>query len=149
MLNAFLGITAIRLRDYTLGGLGMIPGQVVRLFVGTTLSELTKDSMSFSSIFKDSKNNGFYIFVGICALLIFIGGLIYLTRVTKHYLRSLEEQADIETLEQPHNPLLPSQTQETPLLPYNKSQEVAVELQAYTTALGPINHQLNPRDPKI
>lgn len=41
ILNYMLGLTEVKLRDFTLGGLAMIPGQIIRLFIGTTLSSLT------------------------------------------------------------------------------------------------------------
>lgn len=41
LLNYVLGITHLRLRDYVLGNFAMLPGLIIRVFFGTTLSELT------------------------------------------------------------------------------------------------------------
>lgn len=43
--NAFnyaMGITAVSFFDYAVGGLGMIPGTIVYVFIGTTLGSITQ-----------------------------------------------------------------------------------------------------------
>ena len=39
--NYMMGITAVSFFDYAVGGLGMIPGTVVYVFVGTTIGSIT------------------------------------------------------------------------------------------------------------
>ena len=86
LLNFMLGITQISLKDFIIGGLGMLPGMLIRLFVGTTLSELTKDSISFKSLVFESENSTLFIVLGVFAILIFIAGFTYISRVTKKYI---------------------------------------------------------------
>ena len=43
--NAFnyaMGITAVKFWDYAIGGVGMIPGTVLYVFIGTTLGSITQ-----------------------------------------------------------------------------------------------------------
>ena len=42
LLNYLLGLTKISFRDFILGGIGMLPGILIRLFIGTTLSSMTE-----------------------------------------------------------------------------------------------------------
>ena len=86
LLNFMLGITQISLKDFIIGGLGMLPGMMIRLFIGTTLSELTKDSISFKSLVFESENSTLFIVLGVFAILIFIAGFTYISRVTKKYI---------------------------------------------------------------
>lgn len=86
LLNFMLGITQISLKDFIIGGLGMLPGMLIRLFIGTTLSELTKDSISFKSLVFESENSTLFIVLGVFAILIFIAGFTYISRVTKKYI---------------------------------------------------------------
>lgn len=89
VLNYMLGLTDIKLRDYVIGGIGMLPGQVVRLFIGTTLSTMTSDSMSLYSII-DGEYGGLIIAMAILGVIVGISGITYITILTKRYLRQLE-----------------------------------------------------------
>jgi uncharacterized membrane protein YdjX (TVP38/TMEM64 family) len=40
ILNYMMGITAMRIRDYMIGCTGMIPGTLVYVFIGTTISDI-------------------------------------------------------------------------------------------------------------
>ena len=40
MLNYLMGSTGITFKDYAIGNLGMIPGVIVYVFIGTTISDL-------------------------------------------------------------------------------------------------------------
>ena len=86
LLNFILGITQISLKDFIIGGLGMLPGMLIRLFIGTTLFELTKDSISFKSLVFESENSTLFIVLGVFAILIFIAGFTYISRVTNKYI---------------------------------------------------------------
>ena len=35
-----MGITGVTFKDYALGGFGMIPGTIVYVFIGTTISNI-------------------------------------------------------------------------------------------------------------
>jgi len=95
LLNFMLGITQISLQDFIIGGLGMFPGMLTRLFIGTTISELTKDSFSFKALVFDSENTSLYIILAIFGLFIFIAVFTYISRVTKRYIQELELQLEL------------------------------------------------------
>ena len=40
LLNYMMGITAIRFQDYMIGSTAMIPGTLVYVFIGTTISDI-------------------------------------------------------------------------------------------------------------
>jgi len=40
MLNYLMGITSISVKHYNIGSLGMIPGTMVYVFIGTTISDI-------------------------------------------------------------------------------------------------------------
>jgi uncharacterized membrane protein YdjX (TVP38/TMEM64 family) len=40
-LNYFMGITGITFKDFCLGGIGMIPGTVVYVYLGTTIGNIS------------------------------------------------------------------------------------------------------------
>ena len=42
MLNYLMGITDIKFKDYLIGSVGMIPGTIVYVFVGTTISSISE-----------------------------------------------------------------------------------------------------------
>lgn len=71
----------------------------MRVFIGTTLSSLTQDT-------SDLKKNPLVLAVVIGGTIVAIGGIVYITKVTKRHLNELnfnEEQAEIE-LEAPTLP---------------------------------------------
>lgn len=82
----------------------MIPGLILRVFIGTTLSSLTQDTSGI-------KKNPLVLGVVIGGTLVAIGGIIYITKVTKRHLNELnfdEDQAEIEL----EAPTLPSNPQD-------------------------------------
>lgn len=83
ILNFMLGITEVRLRDFILGGLGMLPGLLIRLFIGTTLSAMTEESISISNIISEQPVVIVFIVGG---LIVGIAGITYVTIITKRYL---------------------------------------------------------------
>lgn len=40
-LNYFLGITGVTVKDYAIGGIGMFPGTIVYVYIGSTLSNIS------------------------------------------------------------------------------------------------------------
>ncbi len=77
--NLAFSLTEISYKNFALGQLGMIPGLVLRVFIGTTLSSLTQDTSGL-------KKNPLVLCVVIGGTLIAIGGIIYITKVTKRHL---------------------------------------------------------------
>lgn len=80
----------------------MIPGLVLRVFIGTTLSSLTQDTSGI-------KKNPWVLGIVIGGTIVAIGAIVYITKVTKQHLKELqfdEEEAEIE-LEAPKIPHSP------------------------------------------
>ena len=44
ILNYMLGLTRIRLSDFMIGGFGMLPGILFRIFLGSTLSSFSQEN---------------------------------------------------------------------------------------------------------
>jgi uncharacterized membrane protein YdjX (TVP38/TMEM64 family) len=98
IFNYLLGLTDVRLRDFVPAGAGMLPGILVRLFVGSTLSAITQESLSFESIMQ-GEHSKMIIGLIIGGGLVGAGGIAYTTRLTKRYLSQLESnitEKDIE-----------------------------------------------------
>jgi uncharacterized membrane protein YdjX (TVP38/TMEM64 family) len=91
LFNYLLGLTDVRLRDFVPAGLGMLPGILVRLFVGSTLAALTKESVSISTILREGENSGLIVALIAGGAIVGISGIAYSVRLTKGYLRQLEE----------------------------------------------------------
>lgn len=90
--NIAFSLTNISYKDFALGQLGMIPGLLLRVFIGTTLSSLTQDTSGI-------KKNPLVLAVVIGGALVAIAGIVYITKVTRRHLNELhfnEEQAEIE-----------------------------------------------------
>lgn len=90
VFNYMLGLTDIRMRDFIPGGIGMLPGICVRLFVGTTLSCMTEDSMSIQSIIF-GEHSTLIITMIVIGMLVGISGITYITILTKQYIKQLEK----------------------------------------------------------
>lgn len=43
--NYIMGVTGVKFWDFALGGFGMIPGTIVYVFLGTTISNITDAAM--------------------------------------------------------------------------------------------------------
>jgi len=80
VLNYLFGITSIKVRDFMLGGFGMLPGAIVYVLLGTTISSIA-----------DAANGNFDAGIMPIILLIFgtmmaIFAIYYISKVTKRYL---------------------------------------------------------------
>lgn len=91
LFNYMVGLTKITLFDFVLGGVGMLPGVLLRVFIGSTLSALTQENFSIPSLFEGNKKY-LIITMGVAGMLIGIAGIAYITIVTKRYVRELEER---------------------------------------------------------
>ena len=49
VLNYFMGVTGISVKDFLFGGLGMIPGTIVYVYIGTTLGNISDIASGGSS----------------------------------------------------------------------------------------------------
>jgi len=78
--NYMMGITGVKFWDYAIGGFGMIPGTVVYIFIGTTVSNIADAA---TGNYEQSTLSLVFIIVGtILALL----AIIYISCVVKKYL---------------------------------------------------------------
>ena len=84
-----------------MGNFVMLPGLIIRVFFGTTLSELTQENLSnLWSTFADSDNLPLLIALAVIGLAVGCGGLTYVIMITKRYIRQVEENAVQENREE-------------------------------------------------
>lgn len=89
--NYIMGVTSVKFWDYALGGLGMIPGTAVYVFIGTTISNIADAAAG-----KYEKGTAFLVLVIVGTILAFVA-IIYISYVVKKYLdKTLEEQKDAD-----------------------------------------------------
>ena len=84
MLNYLMGITDIKFKDYVLGSVGMVPGTVVYVFVGTTISSIAEAA-------KGGKGNEgtdtVLLVMAILGSILACGGIIWVSVVAKRHLK--------------------------------------------------------------
>jgi len=80
ILNYTFGITSIKLLHFAIGGFGMLPGAVVYVFVGTTISNIA-DAV-------DGNYDGGYIYIVMLVVGTLLGvfAVVYISIITKRYL---------------------------------------------------------------
>lgn len=125
IFNYLLGLTDIKLRDFIPAGVGMLPGILVRLFIGSTLHALTRESVSLYNIVFDSEYSNLILFLIIGGGVVGISGIAYSIRVTKRYLKQLEDSVtpkDVKSAFERRKSLRKSQI-------INFEQRVQVELE--------------------
>ena len=79
--NYVLGVTSVKFCDFAIGGIGMIPGAFVYVFIGTTIgsiSDAVKGKFEHSNMFLT------FLIVGSASALI---AIIYIAVVIKRYLK--------------------------------------------------------------
>lgn len=81
-----MGITGITAKDYALGNLGMIPGTVVYVFIGTTISDIA-DAASGNN---DQKTLVLVLFI--VGSILACGGIMWVSFVAKRYLNEALEK---------------------------------------------------------
>ena len=79
-LNIFFSLTNVAYNVFALGQLGMLPGLILRVFIGTTFSSLTTDTSSL-------KSNPLVIAVIIVGLIIAVVAIVVITKETRKYLK--------------------------------------------------------------
>ena len=90
--NYILGVTSVRFRDFAIGGIGMLPGAFVYVFIGTTIGSINEAVQG-----KFEHGNTFLIFLiagSISALI----AIIYISVVIKKYLKQSLMTVKPETL---------------------------------------------------
>lgn len=89
-LNLLLSITTLAFKDYLIGGLGLVPGLTLRIFIGTTLSTLANTS--------NLKNNPLVVGMLVIGSALAIGGIVYISIITRRHLKqmSLDEENEKE-----------------------------------------------------
>ena len=107
IFNFMMGITAISFSDYCIGLIGIIPGTIVYVFIGTTLSDIQQAATGAG----DWKNNKMILAFIIVGTLMAIGGIVWVTIVTRRQLKVILAQARNEQEEQ--DPLLQAQPRES------------------------------------
>lgn len=89
IFNFMMGITAITFGDYCVGLIGIIPGTLIYVFIGTTLSDIQQAANGVG----DWKNNKLILAFIIVGTLLAIGGIVWVTIVTRRQLKVILDQA--------------------------------------------------------
>ena len=88
--NYMMGITGVKFWDYALGGFGMIPGTVVYVFIGTTVSNIADAA---TGNYEQSTLSLVFIIVG--TILAFMA-IIYISCIVKKYLNeALDKKEEV------------------------------------------------------
>jgi uncharacterized membrane protein YdjX (TVP38/TMEM64 family) len=86
-LNYMLGITSVKARDYIIGMVGMLPGTLVYVFIGTTISDIADTAKG------KSENNTVILVFLIVGSILGCAGIVWISVVAK---RKLNETLKIE-----------------------------------------------------
>ena len=86
--NYILGVTSVSLRDFALGGLGMVPGCLVYVFVGTTIGSIGD---AVEGEYENSQAFLAFIIIGTISALL---ACIYITVVVRRYLKKNLEKVE-------------------------------------------------------
>ena len=90
--NYILGVTSVRFRDFAIGGIGMVPGAFVYVFIGTTIGSINEAVQG-----KFEHSNAFLIFLIVGSISAFLA-IIYISVVIKKYLKQSLMTVKPETL---------------------------------------------------
>ena len=91
--NYIMGVTSVKFKDYAIGGLGMIPGTIVYVFVGTTIGNIADAA---SGEFEGGTVTLVLLIVG---TVLAFAAIIYITIVVKRYLNKQLAENDKEKAE--------------------------------------------------
>ena len=78
--NYIMGVTSVKFKDYALGGLGMIPGTIVYVFVGTTIGNISKAASG------DFEGGTVTLVLLIVGTILAFAAIVYVSIVVKRYL---------------------------------------------------------------
>ena len=91
ILNYLMGGTAISINKYILGSFGMIPGTIVYVFIGTTISSIADAASGNTS---GNGNNKILILVLIIVgSILACAGIVYVSIVAKKKLKEITDKA--------------------------------------------------------
>jgi uncharacterized membrane protein YdjX (TVP38/TMEM64 family) len=85
LLNYAFGITQVSLKDYVLGSIGMVPGTILYVYIGSLVGSLAQIG---SKAQIDPQTEQLQLVTKIVGFLITIGVTLYITRVAKKALDS-------------------------------------------------------------
>lgn len=91
LFNYMMGLTAVKVREYALGGIGMIPATIFFVYIGTTLDSVSK------VVSGDSDGGALQlVFLGV-GLVVGIVALVFIGIKTK---KELKKYIDLEKEEE-------------------------------------------------
>ena len=93
--NYLMGVTAVSFWDYAIGGLGMLPGTMVYVFVGTTLGSITQAATG------DYSGGPAVIILLIVGSILACAAIIWVSIVVKRYLNQAIEEGKANEEQQP------------------------------------------------
>ena len=92
--NYILGVTSVKFKDFALGGIGMIPGAYVYVFIGTTIGSINE---AVNGKFEHGPVFLVFVIIGsISALLI----CTYMTIVIRRYLKKNLQDEELKQIQQ-------------------------------------------------
>ena len=90
LFNFAIGITGMKLSDYCVGMLAVIPSTVAYVFLGTTISDI-EDAIQGKNNFSDNLTLMLFVIIG---SILAIVGLIYITVVANSILKKMMEESE-------------------------------------------------------
>ena len=110
LFNYFMGITGVSLRNYALGGFGMIPGTLVYVYFGTALSNISDVASG------DVDGGGLQLGLIIGGSVLALIAVVYVSYVAKkevsRTLKAQEEEEERRKLEQEEESKAPAEEEE-------------------------------------
>ena len=91
--NYVLGITAVSLRDFAIGGIGMLPGTFVYVFIGTTIGSIN------DAIHGEFEHGATFLILLIVGSVSALAAITYITCVIKRYLKQSLKKVESEVIE--------------------------------------------------
>ncbi|BAY15809.1 hypothetical protein NIES21_16280 [Anabaenopsis circularis NIES-21] len=96
LLNYFFGVTQVSLKDYVLGSLGIIPGTVMYVYIGTLAGNLAMNNMPNPALTPEAKTYQFIM--QIIGLVATVAVTIYITKIAHKALN--QSIAEIEPVQE-------------------------------------------------
>ena len=91
LLNYMMGITPISVLHYNIGSIGMIPGTMVYVFIGTTISDIAT-----MATHKSKSGQMLSLVLIIVGTILACGGIVWVSIVAKQKLKEITERAENE-----------------------------------------------------
>ena len=91
ILNYLMGGTAISINKYILGSFGMIPGTIVYVFIGTTISSIADAASGNTS--GNENNKILILMLIIVGSILACAGIVYVSIVAKKKLKEITDKA--------------------------------------------------------